>query len=496
MVAGVGETPIAISKTMEGSVWRFLVAPRIVVPVPAPARDRRKRWLRVVLAADSVIMVSCVLLAVLVSDGSEMPSKVGFAVAVLIFWSVALSVKGARQSQVFGVGSDEYKRIFEAGVLTAGMASLVALKIQPEFATRVVLDGVIPGIGVLLFARWILRRVMHARARRGATLSRVIVVGGAVDIRYLVDKVQKNSPGVYQVVGAIEDSGIPFSLGDIPCNRSMDDLESMLYAYGADAVIVAGELNEGSKGVTRLSWELEKTNTELILASRLTNVAGPRIKMRPVEGLPLMHVDPPVFSGGRMWAKRALDIMLAVTALILLSPLFAIIALLVRADSQGPVIFSQRRVGKDGREFTMYKFRTMVPNAEQLLDELQQQNQGAGPLFKMKNDPRITRVGQILRKLSLDELPQIYNVLSGDMSLVGPRPPLQSEVDSYERYTYRRLLIRPGLTGLWQTRGRSDLAWEESVSLDLYYVENWSVIGDLIIMWHTAKAMIQPQGAY
>lgn len=494
MVAGVGEPRLSIAQALNAPEHHYLDRPRI--EHHAPARARRRRWVGIISVTDSAITALFVLAALFPGTGRVSGTSVVFGLALLVAWSLALVLKGTRQRQILGVGADEYKRVIEAGLLTAGVGALSALVFPVPGVSDVILLGILPGIVALLLSRWVTRRIMYSRGRAGQSLSRVIVVGNARDIQYIIAKLKKNAGGVYEVVAAVEDGGRQLDLDGIPVATSLQTLDGMLLAYGADAVMVAGELKEGSRGVTKLSWELEKSGTELILASRLVNVAGPRIKMRPVEGLPLMHVDPPVFSGGRMNAKRALDALLSSVALLVLAPLFLLLAVAVRLDSRGPVIFAQRRVGKDGREFTMYKFRTMVTNAEELLAELSEQNEGAGPLFKMKNDPRVTRLGRILRKLSLDELPQIYNVLRGDMSLVGPRPPLRSEVDEYEPDTCRRLLIRPGLTGLWQTRGRSELGWEESVSLDLYYVENWSVIGDLVIMWHTAKAMIQPQGAY
>jgi exopolysaccharide biosynthesis polyprenyl glycosylphosphotransferase len=191
-----------------------------------------------------------------------------------------------------------------------------------------------------------------------------------------------------------------------------------------------------------------------------------------------------------------MDVTAALAALVMLSPLLLLLAVIVRRDSPGPVVFRQDRIGKDGQVFGMFKFRSMVVDAEARLAALNQQNQGAGVLFKMKDDPRVTRCGRWMRKYSLDELPQLWNVVLGDMSMVGPRPPLDREVSGYERHTRRRLLIKPGITGLWQINGRSDLAWEEAVRLDLYYVENWSLAGDLLILWRTFRAVVRPSGAY
>jgi exopolysaccharide biosynthesis polyprenyl glycosylphosphotransferase len=226
------------------------------------------------------------------------------------------------------------------------------------------------------------------------------------------------------------------------------------------------------------------------------DVAGPRISVRPVAGLPLLHVDHPELTGGRQLVKSLFDKIGATFALVLLAPLLAVIALAIRLTSAGPGLFRQTRVGKDGKEFTVLKFRTMVQEAEALRVGLAEQNEQDGVLFKIKKDPRITRVGGVLRRYSLDELPQLINVLRGDMSMVGPRPPLAEEVAQYGDDVRRRLVVRPGLTGLWQVNGRSDLTWEESVRLDLRYVENWSLALDLLILWKTCSAVVRGSGAY
>ena len=233
-----------------------------------------------------------------------------------------------------------------------------------------------------------------------------------------------------------------------------------------------------------------------MLSSRLTDVAGPRISLRQVEGLPLIHVKIPDFEGGQHMLKRALDIGVASVALILFAPFVPFIALAIALDSRGPVFFTQKRIGRDGREFRMLKFRSMRTTAEAERTALLGANEGSGPLFKLRDDPRVTRVGRFLRRYSIDEMPQFWNVLAGEMSVVGPRPPLPSEVTAYDGTVFRRLYIKPGITGLWQVSGRSDLSWDESVRLDLRYVENWSVMNDLMIMWQTVKVMLRPNGAY
>jgi exopolysaccharide biosynthesis polyprenyl glycosylphosphotransferase len=233
-----------------------------------------------------------------------------------------------------------------------------------------------------------------------------------------------------------------------------------------------------------------------VVAPALTDIAGPRVHVRPVSGLQLLYVEQPEFTGPTWAMKEAFDRALAALALTVLSPVMGLIALAIRLTSPGPVVFRQVRVGRDGAVFTVYKFRTMVVDAERHLEALWDLNDGNGVLFKLKDDPRVTPVGRFLRRLSLDELPQLWNVLIGSMSLVGPRPALPDEAERYGRSTARRLLVKPGITGLWQVSGRSDLSWEDSVRLDLYYVENWSFAGDIQILWKTLSAVVRAHGAY
>ena len=265
----------------------------------------------------------------------------------------------------------------------------------------------------------------------------------------------------------------------------------------ADTVAVGAWSDLTQADLRRLSWELEGSGISLVVAPSLTDVAGPRIHIRPVSGLPLLHIEEPDFSGGRRLLKSVADRGIALVSLVLLAPLFALLALLVRLDSEGDVMFRQTRVGVDGRDFTIFKFRSMYRDAEQKLSALMEANEHTdGPLFKMKQDPRITRMGRWLRRFSLDELPQLVNVAKGDMSLVGPRPPLPSEVSQYGLDVRRRLLVKPGLTGLWQISGRLHLSWDESVRLDLHYVESWSLALDAMILWKTVAAVVRRHGAY
>ena len=282
----------------------------------------------------------------------------------------------------------------------------------------------------------------------------------------------------------------------MPVVGSLTSVPEAVAKLGVDTVAVTASRGLTSGVLKRLGWDLEGAGVDLVVAPALTDVAGPRVHVRPVSGLQLLYVEQPEFTGPTWAMKEAFDRALAALALLVLSPLLVLIAASIRLTTAGPVIFRQVRVGRDGEVFTVYKFRTMVVDAEPHLETLWEISEGNGVLFKLKDDPRVTGVGRFLRRLSLDELPQLWNVLIGSMSLVGPRPALPNEAERYGRSTARRLLVKPGITGLWQVSGRSDLSWEDSVRLDLYYVENWSFAGDIQILWKTLSAVVRGQGAY
>jgi exopolysaccharide biosynthesis polyprenyl glycosylphosphotransferase len=282
----------------------------------------------------------------------------------------------------------------------------------------------------------------------------------------------------------------------VPVLGSLDDVVEVVRRYDVDVVaVLSGAELEGPR-LRRLGWDLEKTTADLLLAPAITEIAGPRVAIRPVAGLPLLHVERPELTGGRRMAKAAFDVVVAACALVVFSPLLLVIAIVVKATSPGPVLYRQRRVGRESQPFLMLKFRSMVADADTRLADLTAHSDGNAVLFKMRQDPRVTRVGRVLRRFSLDELPQLVNVLCGHMSLVGPRPPLPSETDRYGFDMQRRFLVKPGMTGLWQISGRSNLSWDDSVRIDIRYVENWSFGLDLFILWKTASAVRRGAGAY
>ncbi|MFC8302343.1 sugar transferase [Specibacter sp. NPDC057265] len=421
--------------------------------------------------------------------------------AIVLLWNVDLEYSRSREKRVLGSGVNEYRRVVQSTLRTFGLTAIVMVIFQVSVARGFFAVAVPLGVLLLLSGRWAWRHRLSGQRRAGRALSNVVVLGTPADVEHVIGHLRNNLSAGYKVAGAAlttlaPDMELRQPWYEVPVLSTMADITDVVAKTGAEAVVVAGALPGGPQAIQELGWRLEDMSTELVLASSLTNVAGPRVHFRPMEGLPLMHVELPQYSGGKHVFKRAMDIALSLTALVVLLPVLLVTAAVVKLDSKGPALFLQERVGRNGQPFKMVKFRSMVVDAEARLAALQHHNEGAGVLFKMVHDPRITRSGRWMRRFSIDELPQFWNVLIGQMSLVGPRPPLAAEVARYERPAHRRLLIKPGITGLWQINGRSDLAWAEAVRLDLYYVENWSLTGDFVILWRTFKAVTEPVGAY
>ena len=505
--------PLHSSHPAEPHTWRSSAAPGVVDDPSAAAATSGARWARSyrtqLRITDATIVAVVMALTYVLRFGSEtvasLSTQVGsvfaaMALVVALAWTGCLSAYRSRDLRIIGVGAGEYKRVAHASTTTFGLLAIFFLVFQADSARWFFIFAFPTGFVGILLSRWLWRKWLFTQQRAGHALNRVIVIGKSADVVSVVKQIRAGSGAAYAVVGAVLEEGeSPSATGvleEVMVLTGLSRAAEFARTLGVDGVVVAGQPNGGSEYIHDLAWQLEGATADLILATSLANVAGPRIHFRPVEGLPLIHVEIPQFDGGKHVAKRAMDIVVAGCALLFLSPVFAVIALLIRLDSEGPAFFAQERVGRGGRLFRILKFRSMNASAPAQLEALMASNEGNGVLFKMKNDPRVTRLGRTLRKYSLDELPQLWNVLMGDMSLVGPRPPLASEVSTYEDHVHRRLYIKPGLTGMWQVNGRSNLSWEDSVRLDLYYVENWSLMGDLIILWRTVKVVAQPVGAY
>ena len=413
-------------------------------------------------------------------------------------WVAFVRLGGGYERRFLGVGTEEYRRVVVSGAFLAATVAIGAYAVKFDLARGYVLVALPLIVLLSLGLRYARRKALHRSRRAGECMSGVVVVGYRSAAGELITRFRDEIYHGMRVVGVC----LPAHEADTaevkgcPVLGTFTDAAEAATLAGADTVAVLACPEMDGVELRRLAWELEKTGIELTVASALMEVAGPRTTIRPVAGLPLLHVEHPELVGARRLVKGIFDRCAAALALVLLSPLFAVLFVLIRAEDGGPALFRQTRVGRGGAEFTVYKFRTMVVGAEALKMVLRSRNEHDGVLFKMRRDPRITPVGAWLRRYSLDELPQLVNVVRGEMSLVGPRPPLPEEVARYGHDVRRRLVVKPGLTGLWQVSGRSDLSWEESVRLDLRYVENWSLTLDIQILWKTWSAVIRGAGAY
>jgi exopolysaccharide biosynthesis polyprenyl glycosylphosphotransferase len=454
------------------------------------------RYVGVLLTLDTLAMVLGGLLGRLLrSDklGGMIEGVAYFEIllAATPLWLLAMATARAYEGRFLGIGSEEFRRVANAGARFTALLALALFFFQWEVARGLVVLALPSAVTFTLLFRYLARKVLHRVRRSGRASHRVLVVGEVPARDILTARLRKADYCGLHVVGVCR----PVVTGPAG-TPSVTHVRDMIEALRADTVAVAHSPLVDSALLRGLAWSLEGTGVNLLVAPALTDVAGPRVNIRPVSGLPLLQITEPEFAGVRRVLKDAIDVTLATVLLLVFGPLFAALTAAVRLSSSGPAFFRQVRIGRNGREFLMYKFRSMYRDAERELEELRSFNDhGEEIMFKMRNDPRVTRVGRFMRRFSLDELPQLINVLKGDMSLVGPRPPLPTEVALYPRHVHRRLLVKPGLTGLWQVSGRADLDWEETVRLDLYYVENWSVTLDLEIIWKTLWAVLRGSGA-
>jgi exopolysaccharide biosynthesis polyprenyl glycosylphosphotransferase len=507
-----------------------VVSPEVTIPRPGGPGQRPllrppvapdvsvRRWLTVLarrlVLLDIFLVSAAVAGALLVRFGQSAtteavmglePYPVSWSYLVMSVilgagWALSLGISRVYDRKVLGIGVEEYKRLANSSLRYWGLVAIVCFLAHIELARGFLAVAFPVGTAALLFGRWIARKLLHrARARSGGWSHRVLVVGAPDEVRDLVVQLRRSPYAGLEVVGACVTGGerIRMRHGEhVPTVGTLTSVPQAVAATGADTVAVTSSRGISSNVLKRLGWELEGAGVDLVVAPGLMDVAGPRVHVRPVAGLPLLHVEQPEFTGPIRAVKAAFDRLVALVGLVALAPLMLAIAVAIKLTSPGPVVFRQIRVASQGELFTLYKFRSMVDDAELRLHAVADGNDCDGVMFKMRRDPRITLVGRWLRRFSLDELPQLINVLRGQMSLVGPRPALPSEAEQYGDDVARRLLVKPGITGLWQVSGRSDLSWEDSVRLDLYYVENWSFAGDIQILWKTLSAVLSSRGAY
>ncbi|MFW2513776.1 sugar transferase [Demequina sp. SO4-13] len=444
-----------------------------------------RRYKRILQLTDSAVVTATVAGTMALWMAEVDLRTVVSSVALIAAWLMGLTMEDTRSHRVTGAGATEFRRMWQATITVVAAIAVVAV-FSPHPSIQGLIAVAMPaGFATLLFERALWRQWLKAQRRRGGWSTHVLLVGSESSVRQIHGELERAPAAGYRVVGACMTSD--------NANSLVADVRSAMVSCGADTVIVTGTDDLSPERVKEISWSLEPGREHLMLAPNITDVAGPRIRTRPACGLPLIHVETPRLGRDQRLFKRAFDIIAASTLIVLFSPVLLALAVLVRMSSPGPVLYRQERIGHYGSTFEMLKFRSMRVGADaELADLLAKQGTAEQPLFKVKDDPRITPVGRVLRKYSLDELPQLFNVLGGSMSLVGPRPQIAQEVALYTNTARRRLLARPGMTGLWQVSGRSTLDWEQSVRLDLYYVENWSLISDIIILLRTVKAVVAP----
>jgi exopolysaccharide biosynthesis polyprenyl glycosylphosphotransferase len=434
-----------------------------------------------------------------VRAGAPVDSELGAAGPLIILgWVVAIALAGGYRGQVFGAGTDEYKRVVNASLATAALAGIACYLLRYPLARGFFILAFLVGIPLLVLGRFVLRRSLQQARRRGALLHRVVIAGSEAHVDEIASVLRRETWLGYNVIGALapELGERTMTHSGIPLLGTSSSIAQVALDAEADVVFLAGGAFSSAAEMRRLAWELEHEDVQVVIAPSVTDVSSERVSVRPVGGLPLIHLEKPRSDAAVRRAKRMFDIVGSLGLILLFSPVLAVAALQVYYHDRGPMLFRQTRVGRDGKAFGVWKFRTMVTNAEQMLTQLHQAQGYESGLFKMENDPRVTRPGRWLRRFSVDELPQLWNVLKGDMSLVGPRPPLAHEVAQYDDDMTRRLRVRPGMTGLWQVSGRSELAWTEAIRLDLYYVDNWSMLQDLTILAKTFGAVFGSRGAY
>ncbi|MDO5627562.1 MAG: sugar transferase [Mobilicoccus sp.] len=468
---------------------------------PTPAgRSWSDRYIARLIGADLIVGVASALAAFVVLDGERHL----LLTAVLPFtWVLIVGLAGGYERRHVGLaGAEEYRAVGRALLYLFAGFSIISFSADLQLSRAYIGVALVVLTLGSLAVRKVARRGVARRRKHGECLQRTLVVGRSDSVTALVRSIEADPRLGLQAVAAcaVDLNGATFgpgrSLAGVPIVGGTTEAIAAVDAVGAEVVAVASHPDLAGAALRRLAWALEDRDVELVVSPGLLDVAGPRMSIRPSNDLSLLHIERPASLKRRLITKTILDRTLSALALLALSPLLLAVAVLIKLDDGGPVFYRQQRVGVRGELFYMMKFRSMRVDADKMLADLRASDNGNGVLFKMQNDPRVTSIGRVLRRYSIDELPQLFNVLGGEMSLVGPRPPLPSEVLQYESDAVRRLHVRPGMTGLWQVSGRSDLSWEESLKLDLRYVDNWSPVTDLWIMVRTVRAVFGHEGAY
>lgn len=459
-----------------------------------PARQRA-----LLALADAAVIALAVVLAMNARDdwlGRSLTLPWWVFGVVPIAWLATLALFGAYSLPHLQTGFDEYRRLMGASLALAGIVGVGCYLLNYELSRMFFIVAFVFGVPMLVLLRYARRRLFARLRTMGAVSAPVLIAGSVGHIDAVVRVLRREKWLGYRVVGALASGAQTETPEGLAILGDVSDVADLSRELDVGAVIFAEGSFSDSQASKRTAWELEHLSTQMIVVPALSDISATRLVTRPVGGLPLVHVAHPQAVAASRWSKRLFDVVGACLLLVASAPLIVAAALAIKRDDGGPVFFKQTRVGRWGREFECLKIRSMVVDADARKASLASSNEASGVLFKMARDPRVTRVGGFIRRFSIDELPQFLNVLRGEMSLVGPRPALPEEVARYDRDTVRRLDVRPGLTGLWQVSGRSDLPWDETVRLDVFYVDNWSMVQDLVILARTARAVLGSTGAY
>lgn len=468
----------------------------------ANARDMRASWQRQYTDRLRVSDTAVVCAAVTLAHHSQ-TGRVAYSVSLLLVWLCSLSLSHSRSPDIFGATALEYRRVAVASFGTFGALAVAALLIKAEVPAGYLAVVLPAGTIALLLGRRVWRGYLAHKRLAGSHCSAVLVIGRSEDALKIATELTRDPKEGYRVVGfRISGQSLPHgdhlnvNGGTVPIVKRTGSIPAAARACRADTVLVVESGGLGVQELQRLIWDLEPMGIDLVISPCLIGVAPSRLRMRQAAGLSLLHVKEPQYHAGEGIPKRAFDFCFALIGLTVALPILVLAAVAIKIDSRGPVFYRSERIGRNGKPFTMFKLRTMVRTADQQLGGLMVKNECDGPLFKIHNDPRVTSAGRFLRRFSVDELPQFFNVLRSEMSVVGPRPPLRREVDAYKGDVRRRLLVRPGITGPWQISGRCELPWDQATRLDLAYVDNWSLVTDLVIIAKTLRAVFQRKGAY
>ncbi len=480
--------------------------PQIAIAPSSGAPSWTRRYVAVLLALDLTAALIANLVCWLVRPIADRQGVTVLAwhvrywmltLVVTPIWLGALAAGGAYRRHHASQGLDDYRLPVVTALRLAGAASIIAFGLHIGLSRLLVVVYFPVLVVVSLLLRLACRQGLSALRRRGHALRRMLLVGDLPCVTRFANHLLR-SPG-YDLVGAcVPDDASFVGRGEfsVAVVGRPDDAVTVAAQRGVDIVLIVGHPHLEKTTLQEMAWRIERSGRSLLVGPDVVDLAGPRISVAAIGGLPLLHIGDPLIGVHRQTIKAVYERLIGLVLLIVLGPLFAIVALAIRIDSGGPIFYRQKRVGFKGRPFNMVKFRTMVPTAEAMQAELFDLNEHDGFLFKIRSDPRVTRVGRWLRRYSIDELPQLLNVVRGDMVLIGPRPCLPQEAQNFGEAAQRRFMARPGLTGLWQVSGRSDIPWEEAVRLDLYYVENWTPWMDLMIVWRTLRVMVTGFGGY